>query len=67
MREINVKIKPFLQRVEGVCKIEAKGFLDPQISKKLKPKEPKSWIGAKVEAVKLKEKRATAKILKKSQ
>lgn len=31
MREINDKIKPFLQRVEGVGKIEAKGFLEPQI------------------------------------
>ncbi|ECW7654953.1 efflux RND transporter permease subunit [Campylobacter coli] len=39
MREINDKIKPFLQRIDGVGKIEAKGFLEPQIRIELKPNE----------------------------
>ncbi|EAI9347246.1 multidrug efflux RND transporter permease subunit CmeF [Campylobacter jejuni] len=43
MREINDKIKPFLQRVEGVGKIEAKGFLEPQIRIELKPNELRKY------------------------
>ncbi|MDC4693037.1 efflux RND transporter permease subunit, partial [Acinetobacter baumannii] len=43
MREINDKIKPFLQRIDGVGKIEAKGFLEPQIRIELKPNELRKY------------------------
>ncbi|MDN2816506.1 efflux RND transporter permease subunit, partial [Campylobacter jejuni] len=43
MLEINDKIKPFLQRVEGVGKIESKGFLEPQIRIELKPTELRKY------------------------
>ncbi|MBZ7940478.1 MULTISPECIES: efflux RND transporter permease subunit [Campylobacter] len=39
MQNINDKIKPFLQRVDGVGKIDAKGFLKPQIRINLKPEQ----------------------------
>lgn len=43
MREINDKIKPFLQRIDGVGKIETKGFLKPQIRIELKPNELRKY------------------------
>ncbi|MDX2330557.1 efflux RND transporter permease subunit [Campylobacter hepaticus] len=43
MHEINDKIKPFLQRIDGVGKIETKGFLKPQIRIQLKPNELKKY------------------------
>ncbi|MBZ7953531.1 efflux RND transporter permease subunit [Campylobacter sp. W0018] len=39
MQNINDKIKPFLQRIDGVGKIDAKGFLKPQIRINLKPEQ----------------------------
>lgn len=42
MREINDKIKPFLQRVEGVGKIEAKGFWNLKFAW-LKPNELRKY------------------------
>lgn len=43
MHEINDKIKPFLQRIDGVGKIETKGFLKPQIRIELKPNELRKY------------------------
>ncbi|MBM0637215.1 efflux RND transporter permease subunit [Campylobacter sp. VicNov18] len=43
MHQINDTIKPFLQRIDGVGKIEAKGFLKPQIRIELKPNELKKY------------------------
>lgn len=43
MQNINDTIKPFLQRVEGVGKIDAKGFLTPQIRIELQPNELRKY------------------------
>ncbi len=43
MHEINDKIKPFLQRIDGVGKIKTKGFLKPQIRIELKPNELRKY------------------------
>ena len=43
MREINDKIKPFLQRIDGVGKIETKGFLKPAIRVELRANELRKY------------------------
>ncbi|TKX33145.1 efflux RND transporter permease subunit [Campylobacter aviculae] len=43
MQNINDKIKPFLQRIDGVGKIDTKGFLKPQIRINLKPEQLRKY------------------------